>query len=132
MTVDLGNHKTYNAPIIFIIKNFITWSLPILDMYRQIFHCPYCNLCRLGKGLGIDFFHCMICNACMDQSLTVHMCREKCLEDFCPICHEFMFTSSAPIKSFRCGHLMHSACFRVFIPHKVPFLYHSTIIQKVY
>ncbi|KAL1812482.1 hypothetical protein ACET3Z_022547 [Daucus carota] len=86
----------------------------LFDDERQIFHCPYCNLCRLGKGLGIDFFHCMVCNACMHPSLTVHICRVKCFEDFCPICHEFIFTSSAPIKSLRCGHLMHSACFRAY------------------
>lgn len=91
-------------------------------MYRQIYHCPYCNLCRLGKGLGIDFFHCMVCNACMDPSLTVHLCRAKCFEDFCPICHESIFTSSTSIKSLKCSHLMHSACFQVFIYHQVPSL----------
>lgn len=82
-------------------------------MNREIYHCPYCNLCRVGKGLGIDYFHCMNCNACMSRSLSLHICREKCFEDFCPICHEFIFTSSAPVKALPCGHLMHSACFQV-------------------
>lgn len=81
---------------------------------REIYHCPYCNLCRVGKGLGIDYFHCMNCNACMSQSLYVHACREKHLEDNCPICHEFIFTSSLPVKALPCGHVMHSACFQVF------------------
>ncbi|KAF5186084.1 Zinc finger protein brutus-like [Thalictrum thalictroides] len=79
---------------------------------REIYHCPYCNICRVGKGLGIDFFHCMNCNACMSKSLEVHICREKCFESNCPICHEDIFTSSTPVKALPCGHLMHSTCFQ--------------------
>ncbi|CAN4099343.1 unnamed protein product [Withania somnifera] len=66
----------------------------VFDDDRQIYHCPFCNLCRLGKGLGIGFFHCMTCNACMSKALSIHTCREKCLEDNCPICHEDIFTSA--------------------------------------
>ncbi|KAB1216691.1 putative RING finger protein C2F3.16 [Morella rubra] len=84
----------------------------LFDDGREIYHCPYCNLCRLGKGLGIDYFHCMNCNACMSRSLSAHICREKCLEDNCPICHEYIFTSSSPVKALPCGHLMHSTCFQ--------------------
>ncbi|KAA8542369.1 hypothetical protein F0562_023494 [Nyssa sinensis] len=84
----------------------------LFDDEREIYHCPYCNLCRVGKGLGIDYFHCMNCNACMSQSLSVHICREKCFEDNCPICHEYIFTSSSPVKALPCGHLMHSTCFQ--------------------
>ncbi|KAI3454605.1 hypothetical protein Pfo_011268 [Paulownia fortunei] len=84
----------------------------LFDDDRQIYHCPYCNLCRVGKGLGIDYFHCMKCNACMSRSLLVHVCREKCLEDNCPICHEYIFTSNSPVKALPCGHLMHSSCFQ--------------------
>lgn len=84
------------------------------DDERHIYHCPFCNLCRLGKGLGIDYFHCMNCNACMSRSLSVHICREKCLEDNCPICHEYIFTSSNPVKALPCGHIMHSSCFQEY------------------
>ncbi|KAL7098679.1 hypothetical protein ACP275_09G033300 [Erythranthe tilingii] len=84
----------------------------LFDDERQIYHCPYCNLCRLGKGLGIEYFHCMKCNACMSKLLFVHVCREKCLEDNCPICHEYIFTSNSPVKALPCGHLMHSSCFQ--------------------
>ncbi|WCJ35994.1 zinc finger protein-related [Euphorbia peplus] len=84
----------------------------LFDDDREIYHCPYCNICRVGKGLGIDYFHCMNCNACMSRSLRVHTCREKCLEENCPICHEYIFTSTDPVKSLPCGHLMHSACFQ--------------------
>lgn len=84
------------------------------DDKKDIYHCPYCNICRVGKGLGIDYFHCMTCNACMYNSLKVHKCREKGLENNCPICHDFMFTSKAPVKALSCGHFMHSACFQAF------------------
>ncbi|XP_009769583.1 zinc finger protein BRUTUS-like At1g74770 isoform X1 [Nicotiana sylvestris] len=84
----------------------------VFDDERQIYHCPFCNLCRLGKGLGIGYFHCMTCNACMSKALSVHTCREKYLEDNCPICHEYIFTSASPVKQLPCGHLMHSSCFQ--------------------
>ncbi|CAI8609987.1 unnamed protein product [Vicia faba] len=81
---------------------------------RKIYHCPFCNLCRLGKGLGVDFFHCMNCNACLSRSLMIHTCREKSLEENCPICHEYIFTSCSPVKALPCGHVMHSTCFQEY------------------
>ncbi|KAM3307842.1 zinc finger protein BRUTUS-like [Capsicum chacoense] len=84
----------------------------VFDDDRQIYHCPFCNLCRLGKGLGIGYFHCMTCNACMSKFLSIHTCREKCLEDNCPICHEDIFNSPSPVKGLPCGHFMHSTCFQ--------------------
>jgi hypothetical protein len=80
---------------------------------RTVYHCPFCNLCRLGKGLGVDFFHCMKCNCCLGMKLTEHKCREKGLETNCPICCDFLFTSSAAVRALPCGHFMHSACFQV-------------------
>ncbi|KAH9327072.1 hypothetical protein KI387_007250, partial [Taxus chinensis] len=84
------------------------------DDQRNIYHCPFCNLCRVGKGLGIDYFHCMNCNGCMSKAVTGHKCREKGFEANCPICNDFIFTSSDPVKALRCGHLMHSTCFRAY------------------
>ncbi|XP_020226791.1 zinc finger protein BRUTUS-like At1g18910 isoform X2 [Cajanus cajan] len=86
----------------------------LFDDDREIYHCPYCNLCRVGKGLGVDYFHCMSCNACMSRSLMNHTCREKHLEDNCPICHEYIFTSCSPVKALPCGHVMHSKCFQEY------------------
>lgn len=57
----------------------------------------------------------MTCNVCMSRSVSVHTCSEMRSEDKCPICHEFIFSSSSPIKALHCGHLMHSACFHVNI-----------------
>uniref|UniRef100_A0ACD5TE23 Uncharacterized protein n=1 Tax=Avena sativa TaxID=4498 RepID=A0ACD5TE23_AVESA len=84
------------------------------DDERSVYHCPFCNLCRLGEGLGTDFFHCMKCNCCLGVKLKEHKCREKMLEMNCPICCDFLFTSSAAVRGLPCGHFMHSACFQAY------------------
>ncbi|KAF5794881.1 putative transcription factor C2H2 family [Helianthus annuus] len=84
------------------------------DDKRMVYHCPFCNLCRLGQGLGIDFFHCMTCNYCLGIKLLDHKCREKGLETNFPICCDFLFTSSAAVKALPCGYFMHSACFQAY------------------
>ncbi|KAK7407514.1 hypothetical protein VNO78_09467 [Psophocarpus tetragonolobus] len=86
----------------------------LFDDERNVYHCPFCNLCRLGKGLGVDFFHCMQCNCCLSMKLIDHICREKGLETNCPICCDFLFTSSASVRALPCGHFMHSACFQAY------------------
>lgn len=84
------------------------------DDERTVYHCPFCNLCRVGKGLGVDFFHCMTCNCCLAMKLADHKCREKGLETNCPICCDDMFSSSAVVRALPCGHFMHSACFQAY------------------
>ncbi|WOK93020.1 hypothetical protein Cni_G01712 [Canna indica] len=84
------------------------------DDERNVYHCPFCNLCRVGKGLGIDFFHCMTCNCCLGMKLKEHKCRDKILETNCPICCDFLFTSSEAVRALPCGHFMHSACFQAY------------------
>eukprot|EP00516_Mucochytrium_quahogii_P011562 CAMPEP_0203789454 /NCGR_PEP_ID=MMETSP0100_2-20121128/3454_1 /ASSEMBLY_ACC=CAM_ASM_000210 /TAXON_ID=96639 /ORGANISM=" , Strain NY0313808BC1" /LENGTH=472 /DNA_ID=CAMNT_0050692395 /DNA_START=456 /DNA_END=1874 /DNA_ORIENTATION=+ len=78
---------------------------------KQIYHCPHCNICRIGEGLGIDYFHCHRCNACMSITLREHKCVERSLESDCPVCHEFMFTSTIPVMFLPCGHCMHVKCY---------------------
>lgn len=57
----------------------------------------------------------MECNACMSLSLfNRHQCRQKCMEGNCPVCHEYLFDSAAPIKELPCGHFLHSACFAAY------------------
>ncbi|XP_057416206.1 zinc finger protein BRUTUS-like isoform X2 [Lotus japonicus] len=84
------------------------------DDERNVYHCPFCNLCRVGRGLGIDYFHCMKCNCCLGIKSTSHKCLEKGLEMNCPICCDDLFTSSAPVRALPCGHYMHSACFQAY------------------
>lgn len=70
------------------------------DAGKAIYHCPYCNVCRLGKGLGIDFRHCMTCNACVSLSVApeAHKCIEQALQRDCPVCNEPLFTSTTHYK----------------------------------
>jgi len=96
-------------------KPFARYSCNICHFYddspnKSIYHCPFCNVCRSGKGLGLDYRHCMRCNACV--SLTDdHHCIPQRLQGNCPICHESMFQSTEPLRGLKCGHVMHLACF---------------------
>lgn len=96
-------------------KPFARYFCRICHLYddgtRPIFHCPYCNCCRLGKGLGIDFRHCMRCNACVSLSDTDHRCIPQKLQGDCPICNEMLFQSTEPLRGLKCGHVMHLSCF---------------------
>lgn len=96
----------------------------------MVYHCPSCNLCRVGKGLGIDFFHCMTCNCCLGMNLLEHKCREKGLETNCPICCDFLFTSSLAVRSLPCGHFMHSSCFQVLFS-LISLHFHTLICEKI-
>lgn len=68
----------------------------------------------------------MTCNCCLGIQLLDHKCREKGLETNCPICCEFMFTSSETVRDLPCGHYIHSACFQVY--HLTPILDSSVSI----
>lgn len=68
------------------------------DGRKSIYHCKECGICRVGKGLGIDYFHCKTCNVCMAITLEGnHKCIERNLESDCPICGEYMFTSTTMV-----------------------------------
>ncbi|KAI9594588.1 zinc-ribbon-domain-containing protein [Syncephalis fuscata] len=78
---------------------------------RSIYHCDKCGICRLGRGLGHDYFHCEKCNVCMATSLQGrHRCIERNLECDCPICGEYLFTSTSTVIFMRCGHCIHLKC----------------------
>lgn len=81
------------------------------NKHKSIFHCNDCGICRVGKGLGIDYFHCSKCNICMSINLKGnHKCIERSLECDCPICGEFMFTSTSVVMFMPCGHSIHYKC----------------------
>ncbi|KAG2667458.1 hypothetical protein I3843_15G111800 [Carya illinoinensis] len=98
----------------FSMANYYCNICKFFDDERTVYHCPFCNLCRVGRGLGIDYFHCMTCNCCLGIKLVNHKCLEKGLETNCPICCDFLFTSSATVRALPCGHYMHSACFQAY------------------
>eukprot|EP00299_Pterocystis_sp_00344_P015869 c7945_g1_i2.p1 GENE.c7945_g1_i2~~c7945_g1_i2.p1 ORF type:complete len:390 (+),score=75.39 c7945_g1_i2:1-1170(+) len=79
---------------------------------KSIYHCPHCNLCRVGRGLGIDFEHCFKCNACLSKPMfSSHQCTERVLDQNCPVCHEFMFTSTRRVVFLKpCSHAVHYQC----------------------
>ncbi|OAD80342.1 hypothetical protein PHYBLDRAFT_99199, partial [Phycomyces blakesleeanus NRRL 1555(-)] len=83
---------------------------------KEIYHCDDCGICRRGKGLGEDFFHCMKCNICMVISIKdKHRCIERNLESDCPICGEYMFTSTAKVIFMPCGHCIHKHCYETYL-----------------
>lgn len=83
------------------------------DIEKSIYHCDDCGLCRIGEGLGKDFFHCQTCNVCMSIDLQdSHRCIEHSTECDCPICGEYMFTSTETVVFMLCGHSIHQSCYR--------------------
>jgi len=79
----------------------------------SIYHCDKCGICRLGKGLDIDYIHCDICNCDIGIDLySNHKCIEGILDSNCPICNEYMFTSRKTVTFLRCGHSIHSSCLK--------------------
>ncbi|SCV01295.1 LAME_0G15280g1_1 [Lachancea meyersii CBS 8951] len=89
------------------------------DETKDIYHCDKCGICRLGLGLGIDFFHCDGCQACLSIELqNNHKCIERATMSSCPICGEFMFTSTKPVVYMSpCGHAIHQHCFDEYTNH---------------
>ncbi|ODV91574.1 hypothetical protein CANCADRAFT_11927, partial [Tortispora caseinolytica NRRL Y-17796] len=82
------------------------------DVTKSIYHCSECGICRVGQGLGKDFFHCKTCNVCMDISLEdSHRCVENSTDCDCPICGEYMFTSTQTVVFMPCGHSIHQSCY---------------------
>mmetsp|Transcript_2824 Transcript_2824/g.4756 ORF Transcript_2824/g.4756 Transcript_2824/m.4756 type:complete len:410 (-) Transcript_2824:173-1402(-) len=82
---------------------------------RPIYHCPFCNVCRVGLGLGKDQFHCMNCNACMSTKLKDHKCVNGLLEGDCAVCQEKLFFATRPVHVSPCGHVMHRDCFHDYV-----------------
>ncbi|KAF9404412.1 hypothetical protein BGZ94_004194 [Podila epigama] len=86
------------------------------DPAKPIYHCGDCGICRIGRGLGQDYFHCKKCNVCMNISFKDdHKCIERNLECDCPICGEYMFTSTTTVMFMPCGHCIHSKCHEEYI-----------------
>ncbi|RMZ79094.1 hypothetical protein DV738_g3433, partial [Chaetothyriales sp. CBS 135597] len=93
------------------------------DPEKKVYHCDDCGICRLGEGLGKDFFHCQKCSACMSISAEdTHKCIERSTKCDCPICGEYLFTSSEPVAFMLCGHSIHDSCYTAWrrISYKCP------------
>uniref|UniRef100_A0A7S1GIX4 RING finger and CHY zinc finger domain-containing protein 1 n=1 Tax=Cyclophora tenuis TaxID=216820 RepID=A0A7S1GIX4_CYCTE len=115
-TLQPANEKCINQACDSKGARFAKYYCQICHLYdddpeKQIYHCPFCNVCRSGRGLGIDYRHCMRCNACVSLEDTDHHCIPQRLQATCPICHESMFQSTEPLKGLKCGHVLHLSCF---------------------
>lgn len=78
---------------------------------HKAYHCEGCGICRVGEGLGIDHHHCDRCGNCVPiESKDDHPCRERALDSNCPICTEYLATSTERIISLNCGHYIHIDC----------------------
>ncbi|KAI8148442.1 zinc-ribbon-domain-containing protein [Fennellomyces sp. T-0311] len=86
------------------------------DPKKSIYHCDDCGICRQGRGLDEDYFHCNKCNICMMMAMKDnHRCIERNLESDCPICGEYMFTSTTTVIFMPCGHCIHKLCYSAYI-----------------
>ena len=83
------------------------------DSTKSIYHCDDCGICRRGEGLGRDYVHCKRCNVCISISTSsTHPCVERATDCDCPLCLDYLFSSSLPVVSLACGHYMHGSCYK--------------------
>lgn len=102
------------------------------------YHCPYCDTCKPGRGLGIDAFHCMKCNqcirapkgrACSRDPPFVHVCPADAnpapyevsprsvgdepphkVTEGCARCGRCVFASLELLDALPCGCVVHARC----------------------
>ncbi|KAG7827300.1 hypothetical protein KL920_004554 [Ogataea angusta] len=88
------------------------------DQLKNIYHCDDCGICRLGLGINQDYFHCKNCNTCISIELQEnHKCIENSTHSNCPICDEYMFSSTKKVVFMLCGHPIHQSCYDEFTKH---------------
>ena len=115
-----GHEQPISASCVKCAKRLGAYYCDICHLFdstpgRPIYHCPYCNICRFGRGLGKDFHHCMRCNSCVAKELKdTHACVPRAMEQPCPLCKEDLFTSRHPLTSLTCGHGMHFWCLNAY------------------
>lgn len=118
----------------YFCKTCLLWDS---DPKKNIYHCDKCGICRIGKGLGIDYFHCDKCGVCLAICLSgKHRCIERNIDCDCPICGEYMFTSTSAIMFM----VINSACFvelleintKIHIQIAMLSLYSCGMLQGIY
>lgn len=62
-----------------------------------------------------------------------HRCVERATDCDCPICGEYMFTSSAAVVAMRCGHYIHRTCYDQYmrISYKCPICHRSAVKMEL-
>lgn len=88
------------------------------DSSANVYHCQDCGICRVGKGLGTDQHHCKECGTCVSMAQAEsHPCREGSLSGECPICLDFLATSTEQVVLLTCAHAIHSSCLASYLQH---------------
>lgn len=73
------------------------------------YHCNDCGMCRIGRK--DDYFHCTKCNMCIaNNAKNDHKCFQNSFMTNCPICFEFLHTSTTNVFMGKCGHVYHTNC----------------------
>lgn len=86
------------------------------DIEKRQYHCNDCGICRVGGKE--NFFHCQKCGSCYSiDLLDKHSCVENSMRHHCSICYEYLFDSLKETTVLKCGHTMHSQCFREMLQH---------------
>ncbi|KAF2809305.1 zf-CHY-domain-containing protein [Mytilinidion resinicola] len=101
---------------------------------RKIYHCEECGICRMGEGLGKDYVHCKRCNVCISIAFAQsHRCVERATECDCPICGDYLFSSSIPVVSMPCGHYLHKECYNSYMQtaYKCPMCKKSAVNMEL-
>ncbi|GME63240.1 chy zinc finger domain-containing protein [Neofusicoccum parvum] len=97
--------------------------------------CFDCNRWHTrGEGLGKDFIHCKKCNVCISIKFAEdHRCIERATDADCPICKDYMFTSSTDVVSMKCGHYMHRDCYDSYMQtdYKCPMCKKSAVNMEL-
>ncbi|OJD33570.1 chy zinc finger domain-containing protein [Diplodia corticola] len=104
------------------------------DSAKGIYHCADCGICRRGEGLGKDFIHCKKCNVCISIKFAEdHRCIERATDADCPICKDYMFTSSTDVVAMKCGHYMHRNCYDAYMQtdYKCPMCKKSAVNMEL-
>ncbi|KAL3868795.1 hypothetical protein ACJMK2_041555 [Sinanodonta woodiana] len=81
------------------------------DTEKGQFHCDKCGICRVGGRE--NYFHCDTCDLCLGINLKdKHKCVQESSRRNCAVCLEYLHTSRNEAHVPKCGHLIHSNCYR--------------------
>lgn len=96
--------------------------------HKNVFHCDKCGICRAGPSQA--YKHCDTCKTCLPADLK-HKCIENGPDCDCPICGEYLRTSSKAVRYMDpCMHPIHDECYQRHInsgSYQCPLCFKSVI-----
>ncbi|EDQ90732.1 uncharacterized protein MONBRDRAFT_18535 [Monosiga brevicollis MX1] len=80
------------------------------QLSKGTWHCHGCGICRVGGKEA--FTHCDRCRVCYtNKRFEDHTCVEDAMGRDCPVCLEFLHTSTTAVVVPKCGHILHRSCY---------------------